>query len=402
MKDQAQLLRRVSWREICPWLLILRSFRISTEVRMLLLATVGVWLTPVGWLLSEWMIRPPLFAEAPEAEVTSDALPPASRWPGAVPSDSPLDRLSAFWGSARSFALTPVRQAVGSYLEGWRYVLRPPPTLQEVGYLLVGTLWTFLIWALVAGGLMRLAVVRLAREQRLGLFAAVGHVCRKYLSYIGAPLLPAAAILFGLIVLAGCGLCMRTSFGFALAVLLWPLVLIGSVVLVILIVGVAVGWPLMWTALGAEVDADSWDAMSRGYAYALQNPLRLLWYVGVAVFQGVLGWLVVFHFVELTLAVSQGAILWGAGVSAEAWRSALFEASAATGDISWLAWVVRGWNGLLRTVGVAYGYSFFFTAASAIYLLLRLDTNQTLLDEVFVSNDDDALRLPPLPPQPAT
>src|SRR5215469_12874552 len=43
--------REIAWREVFPWLLLVRSFRVSIQVGQLLLAASGVLLTIGGWWL---------------------------------------------------------------------------------------------------------------------------------------------------------------------------------------------------------------------------------------------------------------------------------------------------------------------------------------------------------------
>src|SRR5687768_4371882 len=52
MPDERGILRGVSWQEACPWLCLLRVFRLAKEVPKLLLATAAILATAGGW----WVI----------------------------------------------------------------------------------------------------------------------------------------------------------------------------------------------------------------------------------------------------------------------------------------------------------------------------------------------------------
>ncbi len=52
MADDLTILRYVSWRDICPWLLLFRVFRVATSIRVLSLAFVAVLLTTIAWNFS--------------------------------------------------------------------------------------------------------------------------------------------------------------------------------------------------------------------------------------------------------------------------------------------------------------------------------------------------------------
>ena len=55
----------------------------------------------------------------------------------------------------------------------------------------------------------------------------------------------------------------------------------------LLLLGLAFGWPLMWATISTE-GTDSFDALSRSYAYVFQRPLRYLFYVVVRAYSA--GW----------------------------------------------------------------------------------------------------------------
>jgi ABC-type antimicrobial peptide transport system permease subunit len=61
----------------------------------------------------------------------------------------------------------------------------------------------------------------------------------------------------------------------------WPLVLLGAVVLAILAIGVVAGWPLMVAAVGVE-RGDSFQAISTSFSYLYQRPLHYAFYSLVA------------------------------------------------------------------------------------------------------------------------
>ena len=56
MPDGSSVVRRVAWRELCPWLIIFRTFRLSISPPVLFLATVGALLTPLGWVISSALL----------------------------------------------------------------------------------------------------------------------------------------------------------------------------------------------------------------------------------------------------------------------------------------------------------------------------------------------------------
>ena len=49
MNTESGELRAVAWKEICPWLILYRTFRLAIGFRMLVLSAAAILLTLVGW-----------------------------------------------------------------------------------------------------------------------------------------------------------------------------------------------------------------------------------------------------------------------------------------------------------------------------------------------------------------
>ena len=176
-------------------------------------------------------------------------------------------------------------------------------------FLVLAILWAMAVWALFGGAISRVAAVQLAADERIGWAAALRFAASKWLSYFAAPLLPLLGVVLVAIPLAVLGLLMRLNFGVLLAGVLWPLALLGGLVMALLLLGLAFGWPLMWATISTE-GTDSFDALSRSYAYVFQRPLRYLFYVLVAAVLGWLGWLLVSTFVAALVGLSSWAAGW--------------------------------------------------------------------------------------------
>jgi predicted PurR-regulated permease PerM len=58
--------------------------------------------------------------------------------------------------------------------------------------------------------------------------------------------------------------------------------------------------------------------------------------------------------------------------------------------------IIGLWNALARTLAAAFMYGMFWCMASAIYLLIRKDVDETETDEIFVSDERRTYDLPPL------
>ena len=56
MTTDRGLLRGVAWRDLLPWLVIFRTFRLACSPSVLLTAAAGALLTPVGWITTEALL----------------------------------------------------------------------------------------------------------------------------------------------------------------------------------------------------------------------------------------------------------------------------------------------------------------------------------------------------------
>ena len=72
MTEEQGVVRRISWRDLFPWLILFRTFRIAIAPELLALATLAVLLAPLGWGLADFVFRPQI---GPSREVVID-LPP--------------------------------------------------------------------------------------------------------------------------------------------------------------------------------------------------------------------------------------------------------------------------------------------------------------------------------------
>jgi hypothetical protein len=149
----------------------------------------------------------------------------------------------------------------------------------------------------------------------------------------------------------------------------------------------------MWPTISAERDGDPFEAFSRSYSYVYGRPLHYFFYVVVAAAFGALCWAVVWAAMVLVQEFGFWALSWGAGreTTADIRMQALD--FALDGEANWLN-DRSMWNSgvmligaiivLMHTVTAAFRYTFLFSVASAIYLLLRHDVDEKEMDEVYL------------------
>ncbi len=399
MADEHGVVRRIVWKQVCPWLIIFRIFRISISLPVLALATLGVLLMPLGWWVAEAAFLTDIDANQPTFgrwvddnsswPATLDSLPasqPLARFPSATENQFEATRWS---GLSASQVVAVYRELTGPFAG----LLDRRLSVTQSAYLLFGGLWNIIVWAFCGGVITRLAAVQLGCEERLGVGTAVKHVGRNYIWYLISPLFPLLGLVLVSLPVMAVGLLMRLDAGAMVAGLLWPLVLVGGLIMLIFMVGVGFGWPLMFPTISSESGSDAFEAFSRSFSYTFQRPLQYLFYGLVTILFGVLCRWVVALAAGQVVELSLWAASWGGGAAR------INEVLAGTGGASLAdngGWLIRSCNGITDVVVVAFGFAFFWCGATAIYLLLRRDADQVDLDEVFLDQDAARYGLPPL------
>jgi hypothetical protein len=245
---------------------------------------------------------------------------------------------------------------------------------------------------LFGGAITRSVVLQLTREEAISLGAAGKQAVRKWKSYVTAPLFPMVFVAVLAIPALFIGLIMKASL--FVAGLLWPIVLFIGLIEAILLAGLSVGWPLMYAAISAE-GSDSFDALSRSYSYVYQRPLNYLMYALSAFVLGALGLIVVHLFAFGVEQLAFWSVSWGSGVerATEAMKASL---GISADPSTWGSNLFWFWHGVIRLIVLAFAFAFFWTASTAIYLLLRYDVDGAELDEVYLPESNETFGLPTL------
>lgn len=414
MPEQRDAVREIAWLDLFPWLLLVRAFRVSIRTGHLLLAASGVLLTVLGWWslarvfggtqekpLVDWL---PAYQSCPWIE---PGIAGGAPWLGVEPANQ-VDRPRLVPEQVLSPA-HPVWQdgppRLGSYpgnpfLGAWQQLRAPFRQLFErelgvtgLAFLLLCCFWAAAVWAFFGGAITRRAALEFGREEAIGLKAAVRYAAGKWRSYFAAPLLPLFGVLVCACPLFVLGLLMWVDIGVLAAAILWPLALMLAILMALLLLAMLFGWPLMWPTISTE-GTDSFDALSRSWSYVYHRPLHYLFYAAVVTVLGGLGWLFVAYFAEWVIYLPLWAASWMTG------NERMYKLLAAPDELSTVGqWGVRllwFWNGCVRLLALGFVYSYFWSASTAIYFLLRRDDDGTDFDDVHLEQADQAYGLPPL------
>ena len=364
--SRAQIIHEIIWSEAFPWWILLKAAGMAFAPTVLILATLATAGTWAGFSLLDSLGLPTgISTNAPVADVeqTTISLPTPSH--GVLPTlTSQVARLP-----------TPVRDLLLLLSKPWN----PLATSRQFAGSLFRCIWFLLVWSIFATAIARYVALRLVDEEQPNFRDTLRFGTQKWPASFNS----AAFVFFGIVALAipGAllGLVMRFDWGLAVVGVLWPLILLGAVVLAILGIGLAAGWPLMVAAVGVE-RGDSFQAISTAFSYLYQRPIHFAFYGFISCVLAVLGFFAAGLFADTTVLFALWAGSFGMGHE----RTAdVINALAKRGaDPRWGIQALQFWTNSLRVLLGSFGWGFFWSIAPAIYLLLRQSVDATELDEI--------------------
>jgi hypothetical protein len=304
-------------------------------------------------------------------------------------------------------------------------------------YFLCVTLWTVAVWSIFGGAITRIAAVEVARGEKIGLSEAIRFTTRRWGAFLCAPLFPLLFVAFLLLgtILFGYVFMIPIIGDILVAGLLWPIPLLCGLGMACTLIGLAVGWPLMAPTVSTE-GTDSWEAVSRSFSYVYQRPWHYIWYSLVGASYGAIAVFFIGFMGSFTVYLAK----WGTNLAygrdnsflfvyapeSFGWRTLLLQGATVDGvkvvqdgeintdmynayldettlpdgkvitrDGGKLAFynkigaaLVALWLGLAFLMLIGFGYSFFFSMSTIIYLLMRRHVDGAEMDEVYLEEDD--------------
>ncbi|GIW81109.1 MAG: hypothetical protein KatS3mg105_2916 [Gemmatales bacterium] len=438
--------RDTGWRQAMAWTELFRGFQVAFDPRKLLLAAAGIVVMACGWWFLSWIF---FFARS-TAPVESDFTNPTEfkiayeRWQLLEQTAGPGGTLRTLpWDEDRGpnpyLLVTDPEQRRWSqqkletegkvlleplvkFLTPIIHFLKPEAAGWNRFYLLLVFLWTALTWGFFGGAITRMAAVQLTRREKISIREALRFTAARYVSFVCAPLVPllivAAIVVF--LMIFGLFHLIPVIGDILVDGLGWPLVLLAGLVMAMTLIGL-VAWPLMYTTISTE-GSDSFDALSRSYSYLFQCPWSCLWYGVVALsygavlvfFVGFVGSFLVYlgkwgvtqttQLPYVERADRDPEFLFVFAPKSFGWRELLLKDTSvpldAAGNVdpdylAGLSWwnmtgaiMVSFWLHLAFLMVLGFGYSYFWTASTIIYLLLRRKVDDTDLDEIYLEEDE--------------
>jgi hypothetical protein len=280
---------------------------------------------------------------------------------------------------------------------------------------LVTALVFFLIWSFFGGAVLRTAGLRLTRDEPLTLREGLVFGWKNCLTFLLAPILVLLFAGFFTVANMLAGLLMSIPFvgSSLLALVLFPLTLLASILIVVSLIGGLVGLPLMWAGIAVEQNG-ALEALSRAFSYIFARPFRFFFsYFLIFVLMALIV-LVAGHF-ETTAKTTLKA-----GIVRDSFSDLVSTAPADVDPViqpayldadrpsreqagirdprnvreaSWWDWIGFLWMCLWINVFVlgfkGYALYFFLGGTASIYLQLRKDVDGTDEEEIFPASEEE-------------
>lgn len=372
------IVHEIRWSDALPWWILFRAAGSAFSPTVIILAALGAAAIWAGGSVADRLgleSAAPLRAAAPAADGLALAAPDG----GLLSADDPLRPSSSTLPLIDAVvARLPASVSAGLHLLATPF--RPTATLAEVAAAAARIGWFVLVWAIFGTAISRTVALKLAGEEPPGPVGAILYGSQKWPPALNSVLFVLVGIAALSIPGALLGLAMRTEWGLAFAGAVWPLVLLGAVVLAILAIGVAASWPLMVAAVGVE-RGDSFQAISTAFSYLYQRPLHYAFYLLVAAVVAIPSLAAAGLFADATTSLAMWAASFGMGHDR---TQAVLDGLSGGGPLAetWALQALRFWGRGVASLLGSFGFGYFWAIATAAYLVLRQDVDGTMLDEI--------------------
>ncbi len=371
----------IPYKSLFPWLHLFRIFRLAVDLQKIMLASIVLLLLMSGnYLFNNLPFAPDLQTENDQVLQHDIRFPPQSSLL------TPSHHFSL--GKILSQSFDSAIDGRG-LLEPMSYFTRPVLTLFQAGadwsalaYATTQLIWAIIVWSLFGGAITRIAAIQFAQDEHIGLVAALRFSSKRILSLVSAPLLPFAGIVFFWVLCLLIGLFGNIPGAGAIIVsLLWGLAFLFAFVMSLILLVTLAGWPLMMTTISVE-DSDGFDGLSRVFSYLFGRIWYFLWLVIVTLCYGSLCLFFVGLLMQLVSYLSFWGVSWGMGSEETAKLFQQNENSIATT-------ISLGWHSVLSILFSGFVISFFWSANTVIYFLLRKCDDGTPLDHVYNADEEE-------------
>jgi len=249
------------------------------------------------------------------------------------------------------------------------------------------------------GSLCRITALQFARGEKPGLTEALRFSAKKFTSFFTAPLAPVGIIIFiGLFIFLLGLIGNIPRVGELIIGICTLLALIAGALIAVVSIGTVAGFNLMFPAVAYD-GSDCFDAISRSFSYVYAKPWRMGFYTAIAAVYGAICYTFVRFFAFLLLWFThrflQFGVLGDNSKLTAIWQEPrfidLYDSSAlaaANWSQSIAAFLVHLF--VLAVIGLVVSFiiSFYFSANTIIYSLMRNRVDNTALEDIYTHFED--------------
>jgi hypothetical protein len=323
---------------------------------------------------------------------------------------------STMWGSAvgkfhgalrELFALNlpGVLDNVAEYLRAVKWAIR-----YHAAYCVIFGIIKLCLVSIAGGAICRIAALQFARDEKPGITEAVRFSVNRFVSFFTTPLVPAAIIILVGACIFFLGLIGNIPLGLGELIvgISMPVALAGGAITAAVLIGTIAGFNLMFPAVAYD-GSDGLEAVSRSFNYVYVRPWRLGFYTAAAGVYGAICYVFVRLFAFLLLWSTYRWLRLGSWLDSargltdkvmaiwpEPSFSQLAAYSAATGKWSESVAAFLVYLFVLVIVGLVVSFiiSFYFSANTVIYALMRNRVDNTPLEEIYIEPDQTRPEIP--------
>jgi len=253
--------------------------------------------------------------------------------------------------------------------------------------------------SIAGGALCRMAALQCARGEKPGLSEALRYSTKKFTSFFTTPLAPIGIIIFiGLFVFLLGLLGNIPHAGELIMGLFMPLALLAGALIAVVLIGAVAGFNLMFPAVAYD-SSDCFDAISRSFSYVYSKPWHMGFYTAIAAIYGAICYTFVRFCVFLLLLATRWSLQLGVFTESSTTNvdkvTAIWPQPSFVNLLQLPALGEAHWPHLVATVLVylsslvivalvgAFVISFYFSANTIIYSLMRSKVDNTALDDIY-------------------
>jgi len=296
------------------------------------------------------------------------------------------------------FDLPSVKANIVDYPKAVKWVLR-----YHFLYCVIFFLIALAVTSVAGGGICRIAALEFARGEKPGLTESLRFSTKKFASFFFTPLAMVGIIIFVALFALLLGLIGNIPrIGELIVGICALLVLAAGALTAVVLVGTVAGFNLMFPAVAYD-GSDCFDAISRSFSYVYAKPWRMGFYTAIAAVYGAVCYVFVRFFAFL--------LLWSARLPLDI---GVFVQNSNEADKLSAIWPRPSFTNLLGPSGpaasnwcesvaafivylcllvvvalvVSFVISFYFSANTIIYSLMRNRVDGTALDDIYIPPEE--------------